>query len=117
MWKKLTDSDLLGALQKAYLTQISNEVAVTLIERLKDKEYSDQLYVVVGMGHLRLANKSHEESNYENVVQIGIGAQDGKLKAGCFSVMENDSEAECTGELSDIVEFVDRTMIKLQYEG
>ncbi|MCW8880330.1 MAG: hypothetical protein OQK51_25000 [Kangiellaceae bacterium] len=116
MWKRLTDKETLNALENDLLTKLPLKSAIELVQLLQKKDYSELLYVVIGMGHFRLSTVSYDESLTNDGTEIGISERDGKFHAGILTSTENERVLSCEGSLEDIVEFIDRSMVKLQYE-
>lgn len=117
MWNKLTDNETLKKLGSDILTNLPKEFAFELVRKLSTKDYSELLYVVVGMGHFRLATTSYEESLSISRPELSISVYEGKLHVGLLSQNRNDTLPSCSGSMNDIVEFIDRFMIKMSRES
>jgi hypothetical protein len=118
MWYQLLDSNLEKAYKKEYHPHADIKPIISLLRALKQKPYASELCAVTSLGHLRLTTAQSWKDDETKTHRILIGkSEDEKLLTASYILPgERKSHLGCTGDVLDIVGFIDRVMIRVGRE-
>jgi len=113
MWERVSSASINEIIERSYLKSIDKGSAIELCQLLSKKDYANDLYIVIGMGHLSVCFQSYEAFDSSRDVKIGISSNSEELHASIYENPKvNRFSPNRSGSLNQIIEFIDLFAMK-----